>query len=110
MTEEESLQYELTQLPMSLFDKNQRMRKANKAVLGKYLKGLTNNEEWPTGISLVIGGGWLLHQGSFKSGQTYGEIAQNYFNFISKYKKEVTAVFDGYSASPKDQDHGQRSN
>ena len=37
---EESLCYELTQVPMtmSLYDNNQQMRKANKAALGTYLK------------------------------------------------------------------------
>ena len=39
-TIEESLKFELTVVPMSLFDDYQMMRKANKAALGKYLKKL----------------------------------------------------------------------
>ena len=70
-TIEESLKFELTVVPMSLFDDSQMMRKANKAALGKYLKklndltvtGKTSNSKGP----LIIDGGWLIHQlSSFK--------------------------------------------
>ena len=57
---------------MSLFDNDQYMRKANKAALGTLLKDLVTTVECTENTCLVIDGGWLLHQGSFKSGETYG--------------------------------------
>ena len=79
---EESLCYELTQVPMNLYDNNQQMRKANKAALETYLKKLTN----PVNIFLnTHTGGWLLHQVHYKSGQTYGEIG-------IQLKKDTTMI------------------
>ena len=51
---------------------------------------------------VVYNGGWLLHQISFKSGETYEKIALHKF---PTSKPGVTVVFDGYSPSPKDHDH-----
>ena len=58
-TIQKSLQYELTQLPLSLFDNKQKIRKPNKAALGKYLKEMVVVQECSTDASLVVDGGWL---------------------------------------------------
>ena len=65
MTVETSLQYELTNFPLSLFsNKDQKMNKANKADFSKTsLKALTDPLDLtnqPCG-ALVIDGGWLLY-------------------------------------------------
>ena len=70
ITIEESLRYELTQVPMRLIDTYQRMRKANKAAFGTYLKSLTSPVLQENANHMVIDGGWLLYQGSFKLGDT----------------------------------------
>ena len=59
-----SLGYELTVIPISLFDEKQTMRKANKAALRKYLKRLGSPSNPVTSLDcnslIVINGGWLL--------------------------------------------------
>lgn len=109
LTLSESLAYELTQMPLSLFDHKQQMRKPNKAALAKHLKGDITATESPASTKLIIDGGWLLYQCSFASGESYGSITQKYLRFVKEYKKDVTVVFDGYNPSPKDHDHKRRS-
>ena len=46
---------------MSLFDKDQKLRKPDKAGLGKFLKTLVEPVEQTPCTSPVIDGGWLLH-------------------------------------------------
>ena len=58
----EGLAYELTQLPLSLFDHKQQIRKPNKAELAKHLKGYVNVTKSPVATKLVIDGGRLLYQ------------------------------------------------
>ena len=55
------LRFELTSTPMSLFDKDQKLRKPDKAALAKVLKAFVDPVEHPLCTSLVIDGGWLLH-------------------------------------------------
>ena len=103
----QSLSFELTQLPMSLFDKHQFMRKPNKSELGTYLKSFTTVTITKTKV-LIMDGGWLLHQlNAFKSGITYGEICLQYMSMIPK-DQSVTVVFDGYMPSIKNHDHRRR--
>ena len=58
----EGLAYELTQLPLSLFDHKQQMRKLNKEALAKLLKGYVNFPKIPVATKLIVDGGWLLYQ------------------------------------------------
>ncbi len=106
---QESLSYELTQMPLSLFDHKQRMRKPNKAALGKHLKGFVDVIECPKNTKLFIDGGWLLYQCSFVSGETFGSIAMRYLRLVKQFNKDVSVVFDGYKPSPKDHDHKRRT-
>lgn len=105
----ESLSYELTQLPLALFDKELYMRKPNKAALGKYLKDVTEVIECPANTKLIIDGGWLLRQCSFVSGESYGTIIEKYVRFVKERGKQTMVIFDGYNSSPKDHDHQRRS-
>ena len=65
-TLKESLAFELTVLPLSLFNNEQMLRKANKAVFGKFLKNICTTSKVEahcnSTIPLLIDGGWLLHQ------------------------------------------------
>ena len=111
-TLEEILQYELTAIPMSLFNNEHMMRKANKAALGQYLKNVVDctvkfsNPSSP----LIIDGGWLLYQvTSFTGFETYGDIANEYLKLVPKPKqRKVIVVFDGYARSTKDHEHQRR--
>ena len=67
----ESLLYELTQMPQSLSDPKQRMRKPNKVALAKHLKESITVTDSPASTKLIIDGGWLLYQCSFVSGETF---------------------------------------
>ena len=108
---EESLKYELTVVPMSLFDDHQMMRKPNKSALGQYLKKLDTQMVNPNNnnITVIIDGGWLLHQlSTFQGCSTYKEVALNYLKIIPTNRSQVVVVFDGYSPSTKDHEHRRR--
>ena len=75
--------YELTQLPLSLFDHKKQIRKLNKAALAKHLKGYVNVTKSPVATKLVIDRGWLLYQCSYYvSGKTYVNIARKYLRLV----------------------------
>ena len=59
------LAYERAQMPLSLFDHKQRMRKPNKGALVEHVKGDIAVTGSLTTTKLVIDGGWLLCQCSF---------------------------------------------
>jgi hypothetical protein len=85
------------------------MRKPNKAALAKQLKeGITATDS-PASTKLIIGGGWLLYQCSFVSGETLGTIARRYLRLVKDFDKDVVVVFDGYMSSLKDHDHKRRA-
>lgn len=107
---EEALKFELTPLPLSLFDTKDFMIKSKKADLGKYLKelDLRSNREQVVSGTTVIDGGWLIHQIPFQSGEKFGEICLKYKALVGRLKGKNSAVivFDGCSrASPKDHEH-----
>ena len=110
----DALKYELTPFPMSLFDEKQCMRQAKKADLGKYLKNMSSasnvNSHTFSAYSVVIDGGWLLHQCPFQSSETFGSICLKYAGLVKTLAKtqNTTVVFDGYNSSPKDHEHKRR--
>ena len=100
-TLEDSLRYELTAMLMRLFNNEQMMRKANKAVFGQHLKNVvdcTVTYSNPS-ASLIIDGGWLLYQINSCTGfETYGDIANEYIKLVPKpEQRKVIVVFDGYA-------------
>ena len=108
----DAFSFELTPMPLSLFDQSQNMRKPQKSVLGQHLKAFDSTdpivEQSP---SVVIDGGWLLYQlSSYQSGETFGKIGMQYAAIVSNVAKgrRCTVVFDGYSSSPKDHEHLRR--
>ena len=109
-TIEDSFKFELTVMPMSLFDQYQMMRKSNKAAYGKFLKDkigpLVTSSNFTT--PLVIDGGWFLYQlNSFQGCHNFEGVAKEYLKLIPK-NREVVVIFDGYAPSTKDHEHHRR--
>ena len=105
----------MTKLPLSLFDDKECMRKAPKAALGKYLKtfgSVAAEQQSDKTHSVVIDGGWLLHQGHFTSGEPFNDIVSRYTAMVEKIAagRQCSVVFDGYNTrpSPKDHEHKRR--
>ena len=78
----QGLRFELTPTPMSLFDKDQKLRKPDKAALAKILKAFVEPVEHPPCTSLVIDGGWLLHNVKWEANLTWKDIAETYLRFV----------------------------
>ena len=116
---EESLKFELSPVPLSLFGEDQRMHTANKALLGQHLKAKSPVLESSTNNVLVVDGGWLLHYVSWpatKKKQSWTSVLNAYVNFVKwlgnrpgHVKEKVVVVFDGYQKSTKDHTHRKRS-
>ena len=106
------LRFELTSTPMSLFDKDQKLRKPDKAALAKVLKAFVDPVEHPLCTSLVIDGGWLLHNVRWDTSITWKDIAESYLRLVKSmgsHHLRITVVFDGYGSSTKDHDHLRRT-
>ena len=115
-TVQHALSYELTVVALSLFDNNLFMQKANKAVLGKFLKSLTVASTRPEIAHRVLDGGWLLHQVKWIEGDTWLEIADRYVTFIINWSlvnnvlaTQLSLFLDGYESSTKDHEHLRRT-
>ena len=97
---QESLCYELTYLPTSLFTNAQKMRKTNKTVLGNCLKRKAESVTVEKVVFTLIDGGWLLHQVVWdEEFSTFGDIAKRYTKYaksVGSFDKstEVHVVFD----------------
>ena len=62
--------------------------------------------EQPPCTSLVIDGGWLLHNVRWEANHTWKDIAESYHRFVkSMGSLRITVGFDGYGSSTKDHDH-----
>ena len=58
----------------------------------------------------VLDGGSLLHRLPWKTGDSYGAIAESYADFTVRHYGQATVVFDGYGEGPsiKDNTHQRR--
>ncbi len=58
----------------------------------------------------VLDGGSLLHRVVWKKGETFGEIAEKYVDYVTRNFNNPIVVFDGYSGpSIKDATHHRRA-
>ena len=108
----DSLAYELTIFPTSLFDDNYFMRESKKFRLGNYLKVKVSPLSESCSAELtVIDGGWLLHQLPWQRDKVFAEIGEEYVCLVkSKGRRQgCCVVFDGYNPSTKDHEHERRS-
>ena len=79
------------------------MRKSQKAKLHKHLNASGTYATCNAG-SIVIDGGWLIHQINWESDQMLSAIAANYYTGYVKNKvrgKNTLVVFDGIYLPPK---------
>lgn len=105
---QEALRFELTPTLMSQFAKNQKLRKPDKATLSRFLKACVEPVEKKTCTSLVVDGGWLLHNVKWGANLTWKDVAERYLRFVKSmgiHHLWITVFFDGYGSSTKDHDH-----
>ena len=117
---EEVMNFELSPYPLSLFEDNKILRKADKPQLAHAIsdhctKALACEGAPVTTPSAslqteryVLDGGSLLHKLKWKKGETYGKIARAYADFTKKHYGAATIVFDGYGTSPSIKDNTQQ--
>jgi len=53
----------------------------------------------------MLDGGSLLHRLPWKTGDSYGAIAESYVDFTVRHYGQATVVFDGYSEGPSIKDN-----
>ena len=108
LTIRESLGYELTIQPASLFDNEQFMRKARENLKNRVTsRDMDKNHN----SGVVVDGGWLIHQITWQAGKLFSEIAQAYIDFLKRLAsgRKCIIIFDGYNNSPKDHEHKRRT-
>lgn len=66
-----ALTYELSPIPLSLFDENGLMRKTAKSELYKIFKSSLQSESLLRSFVYIIDGGWLLHHVVWPHSKTY---------------------------------------
>lgn len=95
---EEAFEYELSPIPLSLFDKAGVMRKGKKAELYDLFEASMDRDVG--GAKFVIDGGFLLRYVVWSNGMTFGELCKLYSNHLAKNYSgaEVHIVFDGYES------------
>ncbi|XP_029341748.1 uncharacterized protein LOC100571724 isoform X2 [Acyrthosiphon pisum] len=95
----ECFEYELSPIPLSLFDESGQMRKTKKSILYDVFLTTTNTYNvLDKNVVVVIDGGFLLHRVVWPSTSTYGNIIGNYVNYVKRhYGSNCVVVFDGYA-------------
>ncbi|XP_026804078.1 uncharacterized protein LOC113560765 [Rhopalosiphum maidis] len=95
----ECFEYELSPIPLSLFDESGQMRKSKKSILYDVFLTTTNTYNvLDKNVIVVIDGGFLLHRVVWPSTSTYGNIIENYISYVKRhYGSNCIVVFDGYA-------------
>ena len=113
LTVKDSMWWELTIQPTSLFNDQHFMREAHKSKLGKHLKDKAGPMEADMANmdAVVVDGGWFIHQLKWEKGKSFTDIANSYVDYLKHLvrNRECIVVFDGYNNSPKDHEHRRRS-
>lgn len=97
----ECFEYELSPIPLSLFDDSGQMRKTKKSIFYDIIPTTTSiYDVLDENIIVVIDGGFLLHRVVWTTTITYGNILDNYVNYVKRhYGSNCVVVFNGYSNS-----------
>lgn len=91
---EYSSSYELSPIPLSLFDENG-MRKTQKSAF--YSNFTSINEIPTTNYTHVVDGGFLLHKVVWESNLKIGNIVSRYVSYVMRnYASNSFVIFDGY--------------
>lgn len=98
-TIQDCFQFELSTVPMALFDSSGLMRKTKKSALYKVFDTVP---EFPVDsnddLFFVIDGGYLIHRVVWPKQGNFGDAYITYASYIKKhYSGQVTVVFDGYT-------------
>ena len=85
----DSLSYELTILPTSIFDDHHFMRESKKFRLGNFLKDKVGplTDICPAGLT-IIDGGWLLHQLPWEKNKCFLDIGAVYVTLVNSKTTE----------------------
>ena len=111
------LSYELSPFPPALFEARNILRKADKPQLAQAIRDHATDlssealmNSLPETDCYVLDGGSLLHRLPWKTGDSYGAIAESYADFTVRHYGQATVVFDGYGEGPsiKDNTHQRR--
>ena len=101
-------QYELTNIPTSMFEPSGLPREAKKHALADELwkrsKQESNDLNSIQQVQFVLDGGSLLHRLSWAKGMTYNQVIQSYTEFVHRNYPGSVVVFDGYSSNPSTKD------
>ena len=92
-----ALNYELTTLPASLFNKDGLMKSANKPALAEVIWKIAGsyNPILPDNKKFLLDGGSLLVRNVWKKGETFAEICQRYVDYVVlNFGKDSEVVFD----------------
>jgi len=82
----ECFEYELSPIPLSLFDESGQIRKTKKSILYDVFLTTTNTYNvLDKNVVVVIDGGFLLHRVVWPSTSTYGNIIDNYVNYVKRH-------------------------
>ena len=111
--------YELYPYPPALFDSTILMLEMDQPALGTALRQVTGKVSQDSASTIaqtdityhyVLDVGSLLRCIKWVKGETYGNIAEHYANFVLKTYSVATVVFDGYKDAPsvKDNTHFRR--
>ena len=110
------LRYELSSLPLSLFDESGFMRSNTKADLAGHLVGYLEAETIgsaiPSACIKVLDGGAILHKLPWNKNCTFRSLLDMYKAYVIKHfgqTRNINIVFDGYGSSTKDHCHSKRS-
>lgn len=91
------LNYELTPVPLSLFDEKGWMRTSAKSELYALFTPTNLYQSLLADCQFVVDGGWLLRQITWPHGKTFSEILQLYRSYILRYfRDDAVVIFDGY--------------
>lgn len=92
----EYLAYELASRPPALFD-DVSLRKGTKSSLMKIFEIGVQRDIDETDTVFVLDGGFLIHYINWPNDLTYGEIVNNYCEYVvSNYGQHTIIIFDGY--------------
>ena len=114
---EDVMSYERCTFPAALLEGKEIFRKANKPQLAQAVSEFSSKKSNKTVLDsipptehYVLDGGSLVHRLAWKTGDSYGAIAQSYADFTIRLYGKATVVFDGYREGPsiKDNTHQRR--
>lgn len=96
------MKHELTPHPSTLFHDCGMMRRGNKLTILKGDVFAPNKLSIPaTNIRYIIDGGSLLQWLQWDSGKSFGDICNNYVEYVRKNCMNPVIVFDGHVTPPK---------